>query len=119
MDLPVPFGFLTKAMLEFKPAWNALVENFRARTRALLARVEAPELAVHSAACYHHCNTESVGFSEGYEVGGVSLAKVVDEFTTATLAPTRDPIAEVEGCSGFACGADCCDSAAAVPQSSP
>ena len=39
---------------------------------------------------------------------GVSLAKVVDEFTTAQLKPPPSVnIAEVENCTGFACGADC------------
>lgn len=108
VDLPVGFGFLNERELQQHPEWNAVVEDFRGRTRRVLAEIESPSIAVHSSACYHHCNTETAAFSKGFKANGVSLAKVVDEFTTAQLKPPPSVnIAEVENCTGFACGADC------------
>ena len=94
--------------------WSDYISTFRARTRGvLLGGGGAPHgLAVHSAACYKHCNTQSAGFSLGYKVQGVSLAAAFDHFAFGEPASTSPPLSEssvllVENCTGFSCGDDC------------
>ena len=109
VDLPVPFGLLRAFELKAHPDWSALAEGFRAKTRAILDRTSSTKVAVHSSACYMHCNTEKAAFSNGYKVNDVSLANVLDRFTTATLAHSSGarPVVAIENCTGFACGTDC------------
>ena len=93
-----------RMLLAARPQWAQLVATFRARTRAVLfAPSGGVPRAVHSAACYKHCNTESAAFSAGYSVGGVALADALDAFAFGAPPP---PLL-VENCTGFACGADC------------
>ena len=116
------FGsYLTPAAaIRADAAESAYAENFRNRTRSALFAALASQggtpggrrVAVHSADCYDHCNTEGAGFSSALTVSGVSLASVVQGFVfggagghgsgggAAALA--------IDNCTGtFACGAGC------------
>ena len=103
-------------------AESAYAENFRNRTRAALfaalARRDgtaARRVAVHSADCYDHCNTEGAGFSGAKDtVSGVSLASVVQGFVFGESSGNgngngnRNGALAIDNCTGtFACGAGC------------
>ena len=65
---------------------------------------QGTEVALHSADCYTHCNTETGGFSNQQTVAGVSLKQVVQSFVFGTDGPTQ----MLDNCTGtFACGAGC------------
>ena len=110
-----PFSFdcwrLTAQQVVSHAGWSSAIRSFRDRTRGVLLGGGAlPHgLAVHSAACYKHCNTESAAFSEGYRVGGISLAAALERFAFGGEQPML-----IENCTGYACGADCKPTATAA-----
>ena len=59
-------------------------------------------MAVHSSACYQHCNYEST-FQQSQKVQGISLSDVVDRFVFRKPGATF----VVANCTGFACGEQC------------
>jgi hypothetical protein len=102
------WALTAEEVAEHRQTWEAPINEFRQRTRGVLFGhgSAAHGLAVHSAACYKHCNTESAAFSTGYMVSGISLAATLDRFAFGGEHPSL-----VENCSGFSCGADCRPSA--------
>jgi len=95
--------------------WLEFAENFRNRTRSVefgMERLQTP-FAIHSAACYQHCNTENNQFSDGYQVNGVSLKDVVQNFVFSDdqsehgQTAADSPIIVIENCTGFNCGNGC------------
>jgi O-palmitoleoyl-L-serine hydrolase len=97
----------TKLEIRANAAESSYAETWRARTRTALAAAAAAqgtEVALHSADCYTHCNTETGGFSNQQTVAGVSLKQVVQSFVFGTDGPTQ----MLDNCTGtFACGAGC------------
>jgi len=105
------FGLpLSAATVRRSTTLSAYADGFRNRTRTALfkatdpARMLTSRVGVHSAACYHHCNTEGSAFSDRFTVDGVSLKQVVQSFVFGTEGPT----VKIDNCTGeFACGAGC------------
>jgi len=76
---------------------------FADKTRRVLERLEGnSDVAVHSSACYEHCNYEAT-FSTSQIVNGVTLSDVVDSFVFHKPGPTY----VIANCTGFACGQQC------------
>ena len=65
---------------------SRFVDTFCNRTRSAVFRALdptarlAPHVGVHSATCYHHCNTEGSTFSTGFTVEGTPLSQVVQTY---------------------------------------
>ena len=97
----------TKLEIRANPTESSYAATWRARTRTALAAAAAAKgtrVALHSADCYTHCNTETGGFSNEQTVAGVSLKQVVQSFVFGTAGPTQ----LLDNCTGqFACGAGC------------
>jgi len=107
VDFKIPYP---ASVVRLSKTLSTYAAGFRNKTREVLfdtlktqGRV-VPRVAVHSATCYHHCNTEASSFSTGYTVNGISLKNVLQNFVFGTDGQT----VAIDNCTGtFACGAGC------------
>jgi hypothetical protein len=115
VQLPIPYGWGTKALMNMRPSWRDTMQTYRDIVRSVM--FEPPSAtqianggrrATHSSACYQHMNMRGSSFKNKYRITmpdgtRVSLANVVDSFIFGVAGPTD----AVENCTGWECGEDC------------
>lgn len=105
---PVPPSFTGNATV------RKYIAGFATKNKKIAAKfgesgfaLEGVKAAAFSAACLHHCNTETSRFSTSMTIGGKSLAEALDEFVTASSSGGGYNKVTADTCVGLACGRGC------------